>query len=65
MKVGDRVRVVATDYASENLANGQLGTVSFDGGHYVGVIMDNKHPHLCNPENLEWNFYPVQVEPVV
>lgn len=62
MKIGDRVRVIDTDYESENLANGQLGTVTLVRVDYIGVTMDNAHPHLYEPENLEWNFLLSQVE---
>lgn len=62
MKIGERVRVVNTDYNATELSNGQLGTIAVIGNGYVGVLMDSKYPHVFDPNNFIWNFYSNQLE---
>ncbi|MND76374.1 hypothetical protein D3C80_680210 [compost metagenome] len=63
IKLGQRVRVVATDYYSPELANGQEGSVgviaTVGGRAVIGVKMDNGYTHL----DIEcWNFFEEQLE---
>jgi hypothetical protein len=58
-KVGDRVRLVRTDYRGAHLQNGATGAVKYVGAGVVRVCVD------ADPDPADarrgWNFYPHQI----
>lgn len=67
-KLNDKVKIVNTDYASDELANGQTGVVDYTqitgGSPVIGVLLDNGFtPSDVIPgTGKAWAFYPNQLE---
>ena len=59
MKIGDRIRIVETDFLSPELANGREGTVTMSELGIVVVKLDEESP--MHP-NHDWAFFESQLE---
>lgn len=63
MKVGDRVKIVDTDFENSYLANGCEGIIVKDYGNCFGIKLDTgEEPLFDIDESYSWAFYPTQIE---